>query len=68
MLRRTLLKKSKDKEKTQSRALFRINCNCKGKICKVLIDSSSTDNMVSSKMVDKLKLQIFPHQAPYRDS
>lgn len=57
MLRRILLKESKEKEMSQRRNLFRTTCKCKGKLCKEVIDSGSIDNMVSREMVDKLKIE-----------
>lgn len=38
----------------------------KNKVCKVIIESSSTDNIVSKEVVDKLKLKKLPHNNPYR--
>jgi hypothetical protein len=38
----------------------------KYRVCKVIIDSGSTDNLVSKKMVEKLKLETFVHPNPYR--
>ena len=57
MLRRTLLKTEKEiEEPTQRKNLFRTTCKSKAKCCKVIIDSGSTDNLVSIEMVEKLGL------------
>ena len=41
-------------------------CTSWGKVCKVIIDSGSCENMVSQEMVDKLKLHCDKHPHPYR--
>ena len=56
MLRRTLLKVPSVVEPPESKILFKKTSRSHGKICKVIVDSSSTENIVSTKMVDKLKL------------
>jgi hypothetical protein len=38
----------------------------KDRVCKVIIDTRSTDNLVSMKMVDKLKLETTAHLKPYK--
>lgn len=68
MVRRQLLKESNEKDVTQRRALSRTTCRCKGKVCKVVIDSGSVDNVVSNEMVEKLNLEKIPHGTPYRVS
>lgn len=37
-----------------------------GKCCKVVIDSGSSDNLVSKEMVNKLKLERLKHPKPYQ--
>ena len=48
--------------------LFRTTCKSHGKICKVIVDSSSTKNIVSTEMVDNLILRRVPHTTPYKVS
>ena len=48
-------------EPPQKKALFKENCKSLHKVCKVVIDSSSTKNLMSKEMVDKLKLEKIPH-------
>eukprot|EP00253_Pinus_taeda_P022992 PITA_22992 len=55
-------------EQTQRKALFRTVCKLQGKCCKMIIDSGSTDNLVSVKMVEKLGLKRLKHPTPYRVS
>eukprot|EP00253_Pinus_taeda_P010651 PITA_10651 len=69
LLKRVLLKAEKEtREPTQGKSLFRTTCMCKGKCCKIIIDSGSTDNLVSTKMVDKLGLVKTVHPIPYKVS
>jgi hypothetical protein len=37
-------------------------------VCKVIVDSGSTDNLVSTKMVENLELETIVHPSPYRIS
>lgn len=55
-------------EQTQPKALFRSVCKSQGKCCKMIIDSGSTDNLVSTDMVEKLGLKRLKHPNPYRVS
>eukprot|EP00253_Pinus_taeda_P030391 PITA_30391 len=69
LLRRTLLRSEKEiGEPAQRKNLFRTTCKSKGKCCKVIIDSGSTDNLVSIEMVEKLGLTKKAHPAPYKVS
>lgn len=69
LLKRVLLKGAKEaKEPVQRRTLFRTVYKSKGKCCMLIIDSGSTDNLVSTEMVDKLKLERTVHPTPYKVS
>jgi hypothetical protein len=69
MLKRVLVKEEKEiSEPTQRKSLFRTVCKSKGKCCKVVIDSGSTNNLVSTEMVEKLGLKKMAHPTPYRVS
>lgn len=69
VLNKVLLKPAKGTvEKTQSKALFRTVCKSHGKCCKLIIDSGSTDNLVTIKMVEKLGLKQLKHPTPYKVS
>ena len=39
-----------------------------GKLCKIIFDSGSTENVVSLEMVEKCKLKRLPHVAPHKIS
>jgi hypothetical protein len=43
-------------------------CTAKDRKCKVIMDSGSTDNLVSSEMVEKLELETTKHLSPYKVS
>lgn len=56
MFRRVLIKQPTPNEPRHRRALFRIKCKIQGKVCKVVVDSRSTNNVISEEVVTKLKL------------
>jgi hypothetical protein len=69
MLRKVLLKPKLEVEKpVQRNSLFRTSSKTKDRVCKVIIDSVSTDNIVSIDMVDKLELETTTHPNPYKVS
>jgi hypothetical protein len=48
--------------------LFRTACKTRDRVCKVIIESGSTDNLVSTEMVEKMKLEKTTHMNPYKVS
>ena len=46
--------------------LFRTACTTKDRKCKVIVDSGSTDNLVSTEMVEKLEMKTNKHPSPYK--
>nr|GEV31954.1 reverse transcriptase domain-containing protein [Tanacetum cinerariifolium] len=46
--------------------IFRTKCTTKGKLCTVIIDGGSCDNMVATSMVEKLGLDVQDHPEPYQ--
>ncbi|GJS01617.1 reverse transcriptase domain-containing protein [Tanacetum coccineum] len=46
--------------------IFRTKCTTKGKVCTVIIDGGSCDNMVATSMVEKLGLDVKDHPEPYQ--
>jgi hypothetical protein len=69
MLKKVLLKTKEKVEKPVERNnLFRTNCKTKDRVCKVIIDSGRTNNLVSLDMVDKLEPKTTAHPEPYRVS
>ena len=69
VMRKVLLKQVKEvDEPPQRKALFRTVCKVQGKCCKVIIDGESTDNLVSTEVIEKLKLPKTKHPIPYKVS
>lgn len=66
MMRRVLIKEPIKEEPTQRRSLFKIKCKIMGKVCKVVIDFGSTNNIILEEAVGKIKLERIPHTHPYR--
>ena len=66
MFRRILLKEPSKEEPKERRSLFRVKCKILGKVCKVIVDSGSMDNIISEEAVQKLQLVRTPHDHPYR--
>ena len=72
MMRRTMIIPAKEnvKEKGNDDSWLRTNifqtrCTSGGKVCQVIIDEGSCENMVSKEMVDKLNLLCEKHPHPY---
>lgn len=62
VLNKVLLKPAKEVvETTQQKELFQTVCKSHGKCCKLIIDSGSTYNLVSTEMVEKLGLKRLKH-------
>jgi hypothetical protein len=69
MMQKSLLTPEKEVESSvQRNRLFRTACKTKDMVCKVIVDSGSTDNLVSTEMVEKLELEMIDHPSPYRVS
>ena len=65
MIRRAMVIPGKEENKSSGNEdswlrtnIFRTRCTSGGKVCQVIIDSGSCENMVSKEMVDKLKLHL----------
>jgi hypothetical protein len=69
MMRKALLTPEKEVESSVQRTrLFQTACKTKDRVCKVIVDIGSTDNLVSTEMVEKLELETTDHPSPYRIS
>eukprot|EP00253_Pinus_taeda_P031683 PITA_31683 len=69
LLKRVLLKAEKEaNEPTQRKSILKTVCKSKEKCCEVVINSGSTDNLVSTEMVEKLGLVKIVHPTPYKVS
>jgi hypothetical protein len=68
-MHKVLLTPEKEVEDSSQRTrLFRTTCKTKDRVYKVIVDSGSTDNIVSTEMVEKLKLETTNHPSPYKVS
>jgi hypothetical protein len=66
MMKKVLLKPEPEVKKlVQRNNLFRTTCNTKDRVCKVIIDSGRSDNLVSTEMVEKLDLETTAHMSLY---
>lgn len=53
---------------SQRHALFHICCTINEKVCNVIIDNGSCENIVSQKLVTTLNLKVDLHPNPYKIS
>jgi hypothetical protein len=69
MMQKVLLMPEKEVESSvQRNRLFRTAFKTKDRVCNVIVDSGSTDNLISTDMVEKLELETIEHPSPYRVS
>nr|GMC99222.1 Zinc finger, CCHC-type [Ipomoea batatas] len=61
-----LLYTAEDKSHVQRNRIFRAYCNILGKVCKLIIDNGSCDNIISKALVQHLNLPTKPHPKPYK--
>ena len=66
MFNMVLIRQPVKDEPKHRRALFKVQCKILGKVCKVIVDSGSIDNIISKEAVNKLKLTKIPHVNPYK--
>ncbi|KAI3759514.1 hypothetical protein L6452_07397 [Arctium lappa] len=62
ILQRILLS---SKEESQHEDLFRSHCSVHKKVCNLIIDNGSCENLVSQKLVDYFNLPTQHHECPY---
>jgi hypothetical protein len=69
MMRKVILNLEKEAENpAQRNSLFWTAYKTKEGVCKVIVDSDSTDNLVSTEMVENLELETVVHPSPYKVS
>nr|GEX11574.1 putative reverse transcriptase domain-containing protein [Tanacetum cinerariifolium] len=61
-----LLPKEEEKDEWLRSNIFHMTCTIKDKVCKLIIDSGSCENVVSWEAVDKLNLKEEKHPKPYK--
>ena len=55
----------KTPDTTQCHQIFYSRCSVKNKTCNLIIDNESCENIISSALVDYLKLEMESHPHPY---
>jgi hypothetical protein len=70
MMRKIILKSGKVEAENlvQRNSLFRTSCKTRVRVWKVIVDSGSTNNLVSIEMVEKLELDTVAHPSSYKVS
>jgi hypothetical protein len=69
VMRKVLLTPEEEVENpVQRNNLFLTAFKTKDRVCKVIVDSGSKDNLVSAERVEKLELETIEHPSPYRVS
>ena len=67
MLKRVLVMIEKQvHELVKRKSMLRTRCKSQGKCCKMVIDSGSTNNLVSTEMVENMGLKRMKHPTPYK--
>ena len=66
IVRRNCLLPRSTQESWLRTTLFRSTCTINGKICKLIIDSGSFTNVISTVAVKKLDLKTMVHPSPYK--
>ncbi|WVZ02252.1 hypothetical protein V8G54_023058 [Vigna mungo] len=66
LVRRLLGSQQKELEQSQRENLFRTRCKAFENTYSLIVDSGSSCNCCSSRMVEKLALTIIPHPKPYK--
>ncbi|XP_042488832.1 uncharacterized protein LOC122068982 [Macadamia integrifolia] len=63
---RRLLLSPKPAELTQHHMIFHTHYSVKSRVCNVIVDNGSSENIVSLALVNHLKLTTEPHSSPYK--
>ena len=50
----------------QRSSIFRTQCKCRGKVCKVVVSSGILTNLILREMISKLNIEKIVHCTPYR--
>lgn len=50
---------------SQRTNLFQTRGTIRGKVCDIIVDNGSTDNLISAKTIKKLGLETLPNPTPY---
>ena len=66
MIRRTLDNQPSMNHETQRENFFHTRCKALENICFLIVDNGSCCNCCSTRLVEKLDLQVLPHPKPYK--
>ena len=67
VVRRVMMTTVKDEEEDwRRRSIFQTHVVCGGKLCDLVIDGGSMENIISKEAVEKLKLPTNKHPHPYK--
>ena len=66
MIQRSLNNQSSVNQETQRKNIFHTRCKVFENVCSLIMDSGSCCNCCSTRMVEKLNLQLIPHPKPYQ--
>ena len=66
MIKRILIKELDKGEPKKRRSLFGMRCKIMGKVCEVIIDLGSTNNIILEEAIAKIKIRKIPHSTPYK--
>jgi len=66
MIRRTLNNHPTVNHETQRENIFHTRCKVLENICSLIVNSGSCCNCCSTRMVEKLNIQLVPHPKPYK--
>lgn len=66
MLRRSCLAPLHSVDFPQRNNLFHSKCTIQGKVCSLIVDSGSSENVIAEHAVQKLGLKEEPHPTPYK--
>jgi len=66
MIQRSLNNQSSVNLETQRENIFHTRCKVFENVCSLIVDSGSCCNCCSTRMVEKLNLQLIPHPKPYK--
>lgn len=66
VVRRALSSVTNEDESWLRHSIFYTRCTYEGKVCTVIIEGGSCENVISTTMVDKLNLKTEEHPQPYK--
>jgi len=66
MIRTTLNSQPSMKYEAQRKNIFHTRCKTLENTCSLIVDSESCCNYYSTRLVEKLDLQVIPHPKPYK--